>query len=65
MKINPDGTTLTTLGAGCTKNASFFDLSLLPQSGQYTLLIDPISSETGSVTLTLNDATDVTGTIAD
>jgi YD repeat-containing protein len=57
----PDGTTLvsSTLAAG-----GFIDTQVLPVTGQYTILVDPWDTSTGSVTLTLYDVpADPTGTI--
>jgi hypothetical protein len=60
---NPDGTSLLLFGTSCSSTASFFDVPLLPQSGTYKLLIDPSGNQTGTLTLKLNDASDVTGSI--
>lgn len=58
----PDGTTL--LSAGVTSgNALYFDRTSLPSTGTYTVLVDPSSTMTGSMTLTLYDVVDVTGPI--
>jgi YD repeat-containing protein len=61
--LNPDGTALVSPGfIGTT--GGFFDTQTLPLSGVYTILVDPQGSDTGSMTLTLNDVpADVTGTI--
>jgi YD repeat-containing protein len=58
---NPDGTALaaTTFYA----NGGVLDTPLLPATGTYTILIDPPSTNTGSIDFTLYNATDVTGTI--
>ncbi len=59
--IKPDGTNLvapTTI----TTTGGFFDTKVLPADGTYTILIDPASSNTGNMTLTLYDVpADVTG----
>jgi hypothetical protein len=50
----PDGTTLvsaTTIGS----TGGFIDVKVLPLTGTYTILVDPQSAATGSVTLTLYD----------
>jgi YD repeat-containing protein len=47
----------------CTGATAFMDGQNLPITGTYTLGVDP-GATTGSVNLTLNNATDVTGTIA-
>jgi YD repeat-containing protein len=61
--LNPDGTTLAPVSfAG--SSGGFIDQQTLPMSGTYTILINPRSTNTGSMALTLIDATDVTGTIA-
>jgi len=56
---NPDGTTLNSGGA----SGGFVDVSKLPRTGTYTILVDPSSTNTGSATLTLYNVSDVTGTI--
>src|SRR6478609_3853856 len=48
---------------GCNNATNFMDGQNLPMTGTYTLGIDP-GGTTGSVNLTLLNATDVTGTIA-
>ena len=58
---NPNGTTLnsgTASGSG-----GFLDARTLPLTGTYTILVDPSSTYTGNVTLTLYNVEDVTGTI--
>lgn len=60
--LKPDGTTLagrTFAGA----SGGFLDQATLPVPGTYTILVDPRALNTGSMTLTLFDATDITGTI--
>jgi hypothetical protein len=54
----PDGSTLTSIPAG-----SFIDSQTLPTTGVYTVVVDPVKIDTGSITLNLHDASDVTGTI--
>jgi YD repeat-containing protein len=49
--------------SGCTGATAFMDGQNLPITGTYTLGIDP-GGTTGSINLTLLNATDVTGTIA-
>jgi uncharacterized protein YhfF len=49
--------------SGCNNATNFMDGQNLPMTGTYTLGIDP-GGTTGSVNLTLLNATDVTGTIA-
>ena len=60
--IKPDGSVL----AGPTSfdtNGGVIDTQVLPTSGTYALLVDPSSTSTGTVTLTLYNTADVTGTI--
>ena len=59
---NPDGTLL--IGTQFAANGGFLETPTLPATGTYTILIDPLSTNTGSITFTLYNATDVTGTIA-
>ncbi|HEY7291189.1 MAG TPA: IPT/TIG domain-containing protein [Vicinamibacterales bacterium] len=60
--LRPDGTTLMAPVAW-TPGTHFIDAQLLPVNGLYTIALDPVGSATGSVSLTLYDATDQTGTI--
>src|SRR5437870_5570577 len=46
---HPDG---TTLGTTVFSGSDYIDTRTLPASGNYTILIDPVGSTTGSVTLT-------------
>jgi hypothetical protein len=59
--IKPDGTNLvapTTI----TTTGGFFDTKVLPAGGAYTILVDPASTNTGNMTLTLYDVpADVSG----
>jgi YD repeat-containing protein len=60
--IKPDGSVLagpTSFGTG----GGVIDTQVLPTSGTYALLVDPSSTYTGNVTLTLYNQADVTGTI--
>lgn len=59
----PDGTTLASsfVNSGST---GFIDTQTLPAAGAYTILIDPQSTNTGSMTLNLFGITDVTAPIA-
>lgn len=54
----PDGSTLASIPAGL-----FIDSQTLPSTGVYTVVVDPVKLDTGSITLTLHDTADVTGTI--
>ena len=60
---NPDGTTLTTGYGSCSGSTGFVDALALPQTGTYTIFIDPQSNKTGGVTTAVNNDADVTGTI--
>lgn len=60
--IKPDGTDLvapTSFGTG----GGVIDTQVLPTTGTYAILINPSGTYTGSVTLTLYNTADVTGTI--
>lgn len=60
--IKPDGSVL----AGPTSyntSGGVIDTQVLPTSGTYAILVDPSSTYTGNVTLTLYNTADVTGTI--
>jgi YD repeat-containing protein len=60
--LNPDATVLA--AATCMEGSGFIDVKTLPSSGTYTILVDPVSTATGSVTLTLYDVpADVTASI--
>ena len=57
----PDG---STLASGCMEGSGNTDTQTLPTTGTYTILVDPASWVTGSLTLTLTSVpADVTGTI--
>lgn len=58
---SPNASTL----ASMTVNTSggFLDTPLLPSTGSYTILVDPDSANTGSVTFTLYNASDATASI--
>jgi YD repeat-containing protein len=61
--INPDGSTLVSNGVGTS--GLVLETPTLAATGTYTLLIDPNSSNTGSITVAISDLPqDVTGTIA-
>jgi IPT/TIG domain len=52
------------LSAGCMESSGFLDMRTLPAAGTYSILVDPASTATGSVTLTLYDVpADYTSTI--
>lgn len=50
--LDPDGTLLASVGFGTTNGA--LDTPPLPVAGTYTVLIDPISTYVGDITLTLS-----------
>jgi YD repeat-containing protein len=57
----PDGSTLM---SACMEGSGLIDTQTLPSTGTYTILVDPASYATGSLTLTLTTVpADVTGTI--
>jgi YD repeat-containing protein len=61
--LKPDGTQLASQSVGTT--GGFIDTQTLPTTGTYSVLIDPASTYTGSMTLTLyNVPADVTGAIS-
>jgi YD repeat-containing protein len=51
--LNPDGSTLASLGFGAY--AAAVDTPPLPVTGTYAIVIDPASTYTGNVTLTLSE----------
>ncbi|MDQ3865593.1 MAG: Ig-like domain-containing protein [Actinomycetota bacterium] len=51
--LRPDGKVLATATVGTS--GGFVDTQTLPLDGTYTILVDPQSTSTGSVTLTLHD----------
>jgi hypothetical protein len=58
----PDGTEL--VPSTCMEGSGFIDLTVLPSTGTYTIVIDPNSYATGSLTLTLYSVpADVSGTL--
>jgi len=59
--LNPDTSQLA--APTCMEGSGFIDVKVLPSSGTYTILADPVGSATGDITLTLFDVTDFTGTI--
>lgn len=57
----PNGETL--LSTIVFANGGVYDTPVLPATGTYTILIDPIGTNTGSIGFTLYNSTDATGTI--
>jgi len=49
--------------AGGCSSPTFIDIPSLPSTGTYTILLHPASGQNGSVTLQLNNVSDVSGTI--
>jgi hypothetical protein len=48
----------------CMETGGFIDVRTLPATGTYTILVDPKSQATGSVTLALYDVPDAVGTLS-
>lgn len=64
LRVNgPSGFSATNYICG-SGAPSFIDTIALTYTGAYTIFVDPQSIATGTTTLKLNDAADVTGTIA-
>jgi YD repeat-containing protein len=59
----PDGSLLYSQYINNGANSAFIDATLLPTTGTYKILVNPYYQYTGSITLTLYDVTDVSGTI--
>jgi hypothetical protein len=59
--LNPDGTTLASTTVG-PSGGSLDPAAILPASGTYTIVVDPVGYYTGSMALTLTSP--LTGTIA-
>ena len=57
----PDGSTL--VSGSANTSGGFIDTQTLPVSGTYTILVDPSSTNTGNMTLTLYNAADAIFTI--
>lgn len=58
----PDGNPLTGTGFFST-SAEFIETPILPASGVYTILLDPVGAAGGDITVLLRSIQDVTGTI--
>ena len=58
----PDGTQLTNTFSCAT--SIFIEPQVLPESGSYTVVIDPNTIAVGGVTVTVFEVTDITGSIA-
>ena len=61
--IDPTGVAIATLGTLST-SGSLLGPVTLAETGAYSIAVDPDSNSVGSVTLKLNDSSDVTGVIA-
>ncbi|HKQ05772.1 MAG TPA: LamG-like jellyroll fold domain-containing protein [Blastocatellia bacterium] len=59
--LKPDGTALATMTV--SSSVAFLDTMTLPVNGTYTAVVDPLGTGTGTLTLALYDASDITGTI--
>src|SRR3984957_20556152 len=62
--LNPDNTTLAT-GADCNGTTLYVDIPALPQSGTFTIVIDPQGATIGGLTATLDNAATTKSTIAE
>jgi hypothetical protein len=62
--LRPNQTELTSAFICCGYTADFLDTVSLPTDGEYTLVVDPAGTLTGSVSLQLYTVGDVTGSIA-
>jgi hypothetical protein len=60
--VASNGATLRTTNS-CSGSSAFLDQLTLPATGTYTLLLNPDTAQTGTATLTLYSAGDVTGPI--
>jgi hypothetical protein len=61
--ITPDGSTLSSSSSAIGTDGGSVNLTALPTSGTYTILLDPYGVGTGAATLTLSD--DVTDTVVE
>jgi hypothetical protein len=60
--LKPDGSVL--VGLTCMEGSGFIDVTTLPVTGTYTIVVDLVSTGTGSLTLTLYEVpADISGTI--
>ncbi len=60
--LNPDGTVLAP--ATCMETNGFIETGELPTTGTYKIVVDPVTTATGTLPLKLYSFTDVTGPIA-
>jgi hypothetical protein len=62
--LRPDGTALVA-ATGVTTAGAFIDATVLPATGTYTIVVDPVGANTGSMTLSLYDVpADATATLS-
>jgi hypothetical protein len=59
--LKPDSTTL--VPKTCMDGSALLDATTLPTTAAYTMVLDPVSTSTGSISLTMHNILDVTGTI--
>ena len=59
---NPDGTTLTSMG-GLMGSSPFLDTKTLAATGTYTVVVDPINTQLGGMSIRLYDVVDAAGPI--
>ncbi|TKB62057.1 MAG: hypothetical protein E8D48_08570, partial [Nitrospira sp.] len=57
----PDGLVMTAPVSSFNTSGGSIDLSVLPMTGTYTIVLDPVSTYTGNITVTVS--TELTGTI--
>jgi YD repeat-containing protein len=60
--LKPDGTPISMSGSS-SGSVTFYDAVTLPDTGTYSLVLDPPGATTGSTTLSLYDATDFSTSI--
>jgi YD repeat-containing protein len=60
--LKPDTSVLA--GPTCMEGSGFIDVQVLPTTGTYTILVDPVSYANGDLTLTLHDVpSDTSGSV--
>ncbi|MBZ5508022.1 MAG: IPT/TIG domain-containing protein [Acidobacteriia bacterium] len=60
--LKTDGSSLGSAGL-CNSSTGFLDSVTLPDTATYTVLVNPQGTTVGSITLLINDFTDISGTI--
>jgi RHS repeat-associated protein len=64
LLLKPDGTQLASTGYMVSNSLGFIDRTTLPSGGTYTLKVEPLSTTTGTTTVTLTDvAADISSSI--